>query len=122
MPEPVMAIRDELRRQGLCKTFVHQFKLIAQRVIPKLKPRKRSRAEDIGNLFKRAVLKITRRNPRRSERNDTPPDDWDSLSWFRAWEYNPEQPIGMTFDEPIRSVSHIHESIFLASISTSFML
>ena len=35
-----MTLRDELRQWGLCKTFVHQFRLIAQRVIPKLKPKR----------------------------------------------------------------------------------
>jgi hypothetical protein len=48
-----MTIRDELRQWGLRKTFVHQFKLIAQRVIPKLKLQKRREGESFRYPWRR---------------------------------------------------------------------
>lgn len=83
--------------------------------------RRRTRSEDTGSLFKRAVAKLTRRTslPPSCE---LPPSDWEPLSWLRSWECDPFQATEIMVNEPVRSAGHIQESIFLASTLTGFML
>jgi hypothetical protein len=51
---PVKTILDELRQWGICKTFVHQFKQMAERIIPKLRPaKKRGKGEGDGHPWQR---------------------------------------------------------------------
>jgi hypothetical protein len=83
--------------------------------------RRRSRIEDIGGLFKRVFLKITRPISRSAIRAEEK-TDWAPLDWLRSWESDPVQQIETTVNEPVRNVNHIHESIYFASTITGFML
>jgi hypothetical protein len=46
---PVRSIRDELRRQGIRKTFAHQFKLMAERVDARIRAKRRPKKRDHGD-------------------------------------------------------------------------
>jgi hypothetical protein len=86
-------------------------------------PARRRRAEeDTGGLFKRVVAKLTRRaSPPPAPAHDHP-SDWEPLSWLRSWECEALPQFENMVNEPARPFNHIHESIFLASTLTGFML
>ena len=63
-PPPAASARtlwDELRQWGLCRTFVHQFRLIAQRVIPPSTGEKRPKGK---RDFARRLWARFRRDPK----------------------------------------------------------
>ena len=68
-PPPVRTILDELRQWGISKAFVHQFKLLADRIIPKLpetKPRKKREGD--GPLWQRRDTSLQKKpNPNPQE-------------------------------------------------------
>ena len=47
-PAPVKTIVDGLRQWSFCKTVVHQFKLIAERIIPRREPTTKRRKKGEG--------------------------------------------------------------------------
>jgi hypothetical protein len=46
------SLRDELRRWGLCRTFVHQFRLIARRAEPKATPATKTKGRGGGGTWR----------------------------------------------------------------------
>ena len=101
-----------------------QFRRLATHLTRKvLRPARRShRDEGAGNLFKRAMLKLTRRVFLTPDHRDQQLTEWEPLHWLRTWEIDAWQNADAMVNEPTRNVNHIVESIFLASISTGFML
>jgi len=71
---PVKTILDELRQWSLCKTFVHQFKVMAARVIPHLQPtRKRKKGDGDGHPWQRRYRSFKAKLKRKPEKQQEPP-------------------------------------------------